>query len=374
MDPMEVEVRLDWLPPELLPLILSFIPTLKELVPLALVSKQFNQIISDKKLWKNFCERWWAERKFKVDLNLLVSRTETEGKSWDWFGKCFTFEINETRKTWPTAFYYSPSKCYLTIGFFLNGKADGYCVQINVEQDLTFMGYVTASKRNGFGRIYWNKSGHSYEGNWVEGNRTGQGTYTWGTGTKYVGDFVNAKKHGKGYHVYRDGSSYQGDFANHTREGTGTLTWADGTKHEGGWKNDNRHGFGTTTRLDGSVFQGEWENDLRMGRHSLNWTTPPFSVEAVFERGLPVDIDLVTHPLLKATAEENEKLCTRGHKHLGQFFYQCSSCGEAFCGACYQDCHYHEHSKAFEWQKLWSPTALCECLSKPRCNHRQKLD
>lgn len=41
-------------------------------------------------------------------------------------------------------------------------------------------------------------SGYKYEGDFVDGKRTGKGTFTWASGNKYEGDFVDGKFHGKG--------------------------------------------------------------------------------------------------------------------------------------------------------------------------------
>jgi len=40
--------------------------------------------------------------------------------------------------------------------------------------------------------------GNRYEGDFVDGKRTGKGTFTWANGNKYEGDFVDGKFHGKG--------------------------------------------------------------------------------------------------------------------------------------------------------------------------------
>ncbi len=37
-----------------------------------------------------------------------------------------------------------------------------------------------------------------YVGQWVNGERDGQGTYYWANGDKYVGQFKNSKSHGLG--------------------------------------------------------------------------------------------------------------------------------------------------------------------------------
>jgi hypothetical protein len=54
--------------------------------------------------------------------------------------------------------------------------------------------------------------GNRYEGDFVDGKRTGKGTFTWANGNRYEGDFVDGKLHGKGTFVDVDGNRYEGDF------------------------------------------------------------------------------------------------------------------------------------------------------------------
>ena len=51
-----------------------------------------------------------------------------------------------------------------------------------------------------------------YVGEFKEGKRNGQGTFTWPSGTKYVGEFKNGKMHGKGILTSPDGKKYVGEF------------------------------------------------------------------------------------------------------------------------------------------------------------------
>ena len=55
-------------------------------------------------------------------------------------------------------------------------------------------------------------SGDKYVGEWKEGRRTGQGTYTWMSGTKYIGGFHDYQRHGKGTNFFSDGRVEEGWF------------------------------------------------------------------------------------------------------------------------------------------------------------------
>ena len=65
--------------------------------------------------------------------------------------------------------------------------------------------------RNGPG-TYTYTNGDTYEGEWVDGMRHGQGSYTFkGTGTKYSGTWVNGRKEGGG-ELFLGNYTYQGSF------------------------------------------------------------------------------------------------------------------------------------------------------------------
>lgn len=77
---------------------------------------------------------------------------------------------------------------------------------------------------------------------------------------------------------YGDKSSYEGDFKDGKRHGEGTFTFNDESKYVGKWINDLKHGEGTYTWSDGTKLVGTWENgehvdgqltekDLKTKRH-----------------------------------------------------------------------------------------------------------
>ena len=53
-----------------------------------------------------------------------------------------------------------------------------------------------------------------YEGQYLNGEPNGQGTYTYTYGGKYVGEFKDGKKHGQGTWVVEDGTVYKGIWEN----------------------------------------------------------------------------------------------------------------------------------------------------------------
>ena len=51
-----------------------------------------------------------------------------------------------------------------------------------------------------------------YVGEYKDGKKHGQGTYTSHVGTKYVGEWKNGKKHGQGTETWSSGWKYVGEW------------------------------------------------------------------------------------------------------------------------------------------------------------------
>merc|ERR1712048_1391062 len=125
--------------------------------------------------------------------------------------------------------------------------------------------------------------GSSYDGEWSDDEKCGQGIETYADGSSYVGQFWQGRKHGIGCYrsaseaiifegemqhgkmhglgkfYFMDGRAYMGQWANGHMNGEGVLTWADGRKYSGGMKHDQMHGEGTI-RVGNVAFAGRWFN------------------------------------------------------------------------------------------------------------------
>ncbi len=60
--------------------------------------------------------------------------------------------------------------------------------------------------------------------------------------------------------TYTDGVKYVGDYKDGKRHGQGTYTFPDGKKYVGGWKDSKYHGQGTLISSDGKFFVGEFKD------------------------------------------------------------------------------------------------------------------
>ena len=83
---------------------------------------------------------------------------------------------------------------------------------------------------------------------------------TFNSGNQYSGSCNGAQKpHGNGRFQWTSGSSYEGNFANGSRSGQGFMTYPNGAKYEGQWLNDKKHGQGTYWSENGNRFEGRFE-------------------------------------------------------------------------------------------------------------------
>ena len=124
----------------------------------------------------------------------------------------------------------------------------------------------------------------TYEGEWKDGERHGQGTYDDNAGSVYIGEWKYDERSGEGIQIYPDGSKYEGQWENDQRNGQGILILPDGQKYEGAWKDNKRHGPGTFTDLDGLSEYQIWANNKRekiMTKKNYELLIPIFLVVAI---------------------------------------------------------------------------------------------
>ena len=90
----------------------------------------------------------------------------------------------------------------------------------------------------------------------------GKGLYEYKSGEKYNGEWLNGKHSGQGTLTTKD-YKYEGEWSNGKPHGQGTETWANGDKYVGEWKDYKFHGKGTFTFIEGQIETGNWkENNL----------------------------------------------------------------------------------------------------------------
>lgn len=125
-------------------------------------------------------------------------------------------------------------------------------------------------------------NGDTYDGMYKNGQREGEGRYTFARGGWYSGSWVAGRKHGTGTMRYPDRSRYTGEWSEGKRHGQGTYTYPNGDRYCGGWANDRRAGPGVYLyAADQTAFSGEWvDGECRDGEWSF-YDKKPFAAQVV---------------------------------------------------------------------------------------------
>ena len=172
-------------------------------------------------------------------------------------------------------------------------------------------------------------SEEKYEGETLNGDYHGKGTYTWPNGQRYIGDWIKGKLHGKGIYTWPNGQKYEGDFLRGERHGRGTQTWPDGQWKEGTWENDEFmagkgrwifdggdtyegersqgawNGKGKYKWSSGKIYEGEWKDGEQHGMGKLLNSDGSIKYEGYFTEGYSNNWYDEIDELIKKIAEDN---------------------------------------------------------------------
>jgi len=137
----------------------------------------------------------------------------------------------------------------------------------------TYYGYWSEISKspNRSGTIFY-PGDFVYQGDFVDGKKTGKGKYTSVNGSVYEGDFVDDKFSGKGKITWSDGAVYEGDFVDDIRTGKGKYTWSSGDVYEGDWVDGDQTGKGKYTWVNGDVYEGDWVDGKQTGKGKITWS------------------------------------------------------------------------------------------------------
>ena len=160
-------------------------------------------------------------------------------------------------------------------GEWLNDKKDGQGVLVYKNGDRWEGEWENDKEQNGFGTIQ-KKNDEVYYGSVENGLYHGKGKLTYEKRSRidfYEGDWVNGKKTGSGIMQFRNEESYEGEWLDDQYHGYGVFRYKENNsfieKYEGQWVNSQKSGHGVLTYLGGSYFEGQWENDLENGPGTL---------------------------------------------------------------------------------------------------------
>ncbi len=172
-------------------------------------------------------------------------------------------------------------------GGFVEGVPGGNTVSTLVIKGLgTYTGSFINGKRSGEGTFLWD-NGVSYTGSWKDDKMNGIGVLTFMDGSVYKGSLVQNAFEGHIDIAYANGDTYSGDVTNNQKNGNGTYTWKNGASYTGDWKDDKMNGTGayyfTNDRTARRLF-GKFENNHPQGKLNY-WTDNGLVYETVWSSG-----------------------------------------------------------------------------------------
>lgn len=113
---------------------------------------------------------------------------------------------------------------------------------------------------------------HRFGGQFADGKKQGQGTYTFADGGKYEGSFSNDAIAGEGVRTYANGNRYEGEFTGGQANGQGVYIGADGGRYEGQFTDGEPSGQGTFTYTNGDSCSGTVSNGQLNGEGKCTYS------------------------------------------------------------------------------------------------------
>eukprot|EP00929_Paragymnodinium_shiwhaense_P065356 TRINITY_DN32774_c0_g1_i1.p1 TRINITY_DN32774_c0_g1~~TRINITY_DN32774_c0_g1_i1.p1 ORF type:complete len:447 (-),score=78.08 TRINITY_DN32774_c0_g1_i1:514-1854(-) len=155
-------------------------------------------------------------------------------------------------------------------GEFLEGRAHGHGKFVSKNGNV-YEGQWKSDHAHGRGRYHSEEDGITYDGEWLQDQKSGDAVEKWRDGTVYEGQFLRDMKHGYGTYKSATGITYEGHFVEDKMEGKGTYTFADGRKYSGQMRRGHMDGHGVMEWPNGLRYEGTYEQDFRHGEGTLKW-------------------------------------------------------------------------------------------------------
>ncbi|GAB1289326.1 MORN repeat-containing 1 [Apodemus speciosus] len=164
--------------------------------------------------------------------------------------------------------YVYPNSFFRYEGEWKGGKKHGHG-KLLFKDGSYYEGEFVDGEITGEGYQHWAWSGNTYSGQFVLGEPQGHGIMKYKAGGHYEGELSQGLREGQGFLEDQDGQVYQGSFHDNKRHGRGQMIFKNGDKYEGDWVRDQRQGHGVLCCADGSTYKGQWHNDVFSGLGSL---------------------------------------------------------------------------------------------------------
>lgn len=148
-------------------------------------------------------------------------------------------------------------------GKWIEGKRSGQGVQKYKSGDV-YTGSWENDKKNGHGLYVFNNK-NFYEGQWVDDYTIGNGKYVKTNGDYCIGTFkeMTVLVSGKIKTTLTSGDDYEGDFLNGEYTGEAEIKYLNGNRYKGSVKNGLKDGTGTLYLINGNWIVGVWSQDKK---------------------------------------------------------------------------------------------------------------
>ena len=147
-----------------------------------------------------------------------------------------------------------------------------------------YEGQMANSNYNGKGKLI--SQNYEYNGEFVDGEKNGEGTIKFDDGTEYSGNFANNNFNGYGNMKWNNDLEYHGNFQDNYLEGNGVLFNKNGEKYEGNFDKNTFQGKGKYTYLNGDEYEGDFECGIRKGK-GIYRKTNGFTFEGHWDYNIP---------------------------------------------------------------------------------------
>jgi hypothetical protein len=134
--------------------------------------------------------------------------------------------------------------------------------------------YVGGFKRHmfdGFGTYYY-ANGDRYEGPWKKGEKHGEnGKFVCADGTTLVVSWKNDRANGHGICTYKNNATFEGEYVDDVKEGQGCYRIPDGDEYRGEFHRDKIIGRGVfIDKKNGTSYEGTFHNSKRNAKGDDN--------------------------------------------------------------------------------------------------------
>ena len=155
-------------------------------------------------------------------------------------------------------------------GNFLNGEKVGQGIFYYVDSS-RYEGAWDHDQQNGDGTFYW-KNGDRYVGQVADNMLAGQGIFYYASGNRYEGEWKDSYQEGKGHFYWLNGDDYEGDFVMGEKSGEGIFNWATCDRYVGHYEHNKQSGKGSFYFENGDIYEGDWKDDMENGTGTFLWT------------------------------------------------------------------------------------------------------